>query len=587
MPRPIACGSWKSSVSKLIAVLKYLRSGEGISLVALCLFAVCLFVLPLAWLTHVGLSGDAGTLSLAPAIEMLTSGSVPRALWRSLESAGLSALLALIAGTLIALMIGLTDIRGKAVLTFLLLIPMMIPPHVTAIAWVQAMGPSSPVLNTLGLAPPPGSPHPLYGRHGVIALLAVQNMPLVFLVVLAALRALPREMSDAARVSGARARQLLCRVVLPLLAPTLIAAYALAFVSALGNFGIPALLGIPGRYVTLPVLIWQRLSAFGPSMLADVALIASILASLAIIVVLLQMALLSRTRNALIGPPQAPLRVALGQARPAAETLMVILIVLTLILPMTALFGTAFVVTYGLPLNANTLTFDNFREILFEQSVTARAFANSTITAGLAALVIAAMGVLLARLLASRSVAPRRIGLGLSALAEMTYAIPGLVISVGFILAFIRPLPILEISLYNTLGIIFLAYLCAFFAVALKPITAAFVQLDPALEEAAKVAGAGFGTRLWRITLPLIAPAAASGAILVFLTAYNEVTVSALLWSTGTETIGTTIYNYEDGGYTTLAAAMSAVTVLATAGLMLALHVFGRRLPAGVVPWRL
>jgi len=172
-------------------------------------------------------------------------------------------------------------------------------------------------------------------------------------------------------------------------------------------------------------------------------------------------------------------------------------------------------------------------------------------------------------------------------LADLGYAIPGLVISVAFILAFIRPLPVIGLSLYNTLGIIFLAYLTAFLSIALKPVTAAFGQLDPALDDAARVSGARFGQRIRRIFGPLLAPAAASGAILMFLTAYNEVTVSALLWSTGNETIGTTIFNYEDGGYTTLAAAMSCITVLATVGLMLALDRAGRHLPSGVVPWRL
>ena len=73
---------------------------------------------------------------------------------------------------------------------------------------------------------------------------------------------------------------------------------------------------------------------------------------------------------------------------------------------------------------------------------------------------------------------------------------------------------------------------------------------------------------------------------MVFLTAYNEITVSALLWSAGNETIGTTIFNYEDGGYTTLAAAMSAVTVIATVALMLLLDRLGPLLPDGAVPWR-
>jgi iron(III) transport system permease protein len=115
---------------------------------------------------------------------------------------------------------------------------------------------------------------------------------------------------------------------------------------------------------------------------------------------------------------------------------------------------------------------------------------------------------------------------------------------------------------------------------------AACLQLDPSLDEAARVSGAGFGRRMIRVFGPLVAPAAASGAILVFLTAYNEVTVSALLWSTGNETIGTMIFSLESAGSTTVAAAMSVVTVVATALLMLALDRSGPHLPPGVIPWR-
>lgn len=568
-------------------MIRYLRSGEGLTLAALVLLALSLFVLPLGLLFQVAFRGADGGVSLRPMLDALQSRSVTRALWHSLESGALSAILALLYGTTTALIIGLTDIRRKGLYTFLLLIPMMIPPHVTAIAWIQAMGPSSPILRSLGMAPELGSTHPLYSREGVVALLAIQHGPLVFLILLAALRALPREMVEAARVSGARPAALLRRIILPLLAPTLIAAFALAFVSALGNFGIPALLGIPARYTTLPVLMWQRLASFGPSVLTDVAVIAALLAAVAVVVIALQMRLSQHRRNALIGPPQSALNITLGRARPLVEAGLALLLLITLVLPVTALFATALVKTYGLPLTWETLTFDNFSEILFRQSVTARAFLNSTLTAGAAALLIAIACLPLARVLAAASPVPRRIGTGLATLAEMTYAIPGLVISIAFILAFINPLPLIGVSIYGTLIIIFLAYFCAFFAVALKPIGAAYLQLDPALDEAARVSGAGFGIRMRRISTPLMAPAAASGAILVFLTAYNEITVSALLWSSGTETIGTTIFNYEDGGYTTLAAAMSAVTVIATVLLMLALDWLGRRAPAGVVPWRL
>lgn len=558
---------------------------EGLTLAALLTVGGLLCGLPLLLLARVGVSTAEG-LSLAPMVEALGSRAVARALGNSLDSAAWSAAFATALGTALALVVGLTDVRAKGPLVFLIMLPMMIPPHVTAIAWIQALGPSSPPLDWLGIAPPLGSTNPLYSREGVIALLSVQHAPLVFLLVRTALRTLPREMSDAARVSGAGPWLMLRRVALPLLAPSLVAGFALAFVSALGNFGIPALLGVPGRYVTLPVLIWRRLSSFGPGMLGDVAVLSALIAGIAVLAVAVTLILQRRMRAALIGPPQAALALRLGPARPLAELALWGVIAAILVLPLASLIATALVRTYGLPLTAETITLAHFREVLVVQRVTARAFLNSTLIAGSAALLLAAMATGLGYYLARPRGVARRAAGGLAALAEVAYAIPGIVLSVAFILAFLRPLPVLGFGLYGTIWIILLAYLAAFFAIALKPVGAAYGQLDPGLDDAARVSGAAFGRRMGAIFAPLVAPAAASGAILVFLTAYNEITVSALLWSSGNETIGTTIFNYEDGGYTTLAAAMATITVLATVLLMLALDRLGRGLPPGVVPWR-
>jgi len=58
------------------------------------------------------------------------------------------------------------------------------------------------------------------------------------------------------------------------------------------------------------------------------------------------------------------------------------------------------------------------------------------------------------------------------------------------------------------------------------------------------------------------------------------------LWTRGTETLGTVIFNYEGGGYSTLASAMSLISVAATLALMLLLDRLGRNLPPGIIPWR-
>ncbi|MEM0907892.1 MAG: iron ABC transporter permease [Pseudomonadota bacterium] len=560
-------------------------NGPTVAVFVLLAIAGMLFVLPLARLFAVGLAPD-GAVALTPLWEALTSRRTQQALLNSLDSSLFSAVLATLIGATLALVIGLTDVRLKGPLVFLILLPMMIPPHVTAISWINALGPTSPLLRTLGLAPEIGTTHPLYSREGVIFLLAVQHSPVVFLIVRAALRSQPRELSDAARTAGAKAGLVLRRIILPLVFPAIVAGFALAFVSALGNFGIPALLGIPARYTTLPVLIWQRMASFGVGMLTNVAVLAMVMAAVAVVAVVVLYALQRASRSTLTGPPRPPLAIALGPARPWVEGGLWAFVGAVLVLPLASLLSTALVKTYGLPLTFQTVTLENFVEVISRQSVTARAFFNSSLAAGAASLLLAAIAVVISHAMLAQHRGTRTTGRFLETLGDVAYATPGIVLSIAFILAFIQPIPILGFSIYNTLFLIMLAYLTAFLSIALKPVSAAVGQLDPLLDDAARVAGASYGRRLRRIFAPLVAPAAASGAILVFLTAYNEITVSALLWSPGNETIGTTIFNYEDGGYTTLAAAMSAVTVMATVVLMVALDRFARRLPEGAVPWR-
>lgn len=549
---------------------------------ALSLVALVVIGGPFLRLLVAGVSGPDG-VSLAPLAQALTDEAVLRALRRSLETSLAAACLSLVIGTACALLLGLTDIRFKPAFVFLVLVPMMIPPHVTAIAWIQSLGPSSVLLRTLGLAPPLGATHPLYSPAGIVLLLAIQHAPLVLLLVRAGLRALPREAVEAARLAGARPPALFRRVLAPMLAPHLAAAFMLAFVSGLGNFGIPALLGIPAGYSTLPVLIYQRLSSFGPAVLREVATLAAVMALAALAAALLQRRLEARARAETIGPPSRPLVFALGPARPLAEGSLALLVLATLALPMASLVSTALVSTYGVTLTAKTLTLANFSEVLFGQAVAARAFGNSILAAGAAALAIGLFSVVFGYVAQAGRRGP--LAAAAVALGDVAYALPGLVLSIALILVFVRPVPVLGVSLYGTLGVIFAAYLARFATVGLKPVLAAYGQLDRSLDDAARVAGAGLGARLRRIFAPAVAPSAASGAILVFMTAYNEVTVSALLWSRGSETIGTAIFNLEDGGSSALAAAMATATVVATALLMAALTLLGRRLPRGAIPW--
>lgn len=505
------------------------------------------------------------------------------ALRNSLYTSGLGTLLSLLLGSLFAFCLALTNIRGKQIWVFLFMLPMMIPPQVTALSWLQLFGPGSILLNSLGIAPGFGSPNPLYSPEGIALLLGIQHAPLVSLALRTQLQCLPKEQIEAARLNGASLWRVLWDIVLPLCRTALWAGAAIAFVSALGNFGIPAMLGIPISYFVLPIQIYQTLSSFGPSMLNDVAALSVLMGVLAIGIVMLQGYFQRRHALPLIGMAGRALGFELGKWRLATELLLGAVLCAILLAPLLALIATSLVPTLGVPLNADTVTFSAWRAIFDEQSVAWRALTNSVTLSVGAALSLMLLCLPLAWLLVRY---PSRLLRWLYNIIDIPYTLPGVVLAIAFILLFARPLPLVGISLSGTLTLIFLAYLARFLTVCLKPVHSSMLQLDPAMEEAASLAGANFSQRLRHIVLPLLAPAAFAGALLVFLTAVNELTVSALLWSAGKETLGVVIFNLDESGDKVLASAISVLIVALVACVMLLLSGLSRYLPKGVIPWQ-
>lgn len=505
------------------------------------------------------------------------------ALYNSLYTSGLGTVLSLLLGSFFAFCLALTNIRGKQIWVFLFMLPMMIPPQVTALSWLQLFGPSSILLNSIGLAPGFGSTNPLYSPEGIALLLGIQHAPLVFLALRTQLQCLPKEQIEAARLNGASLWRVFIDIVLPLCRTALWAGAAIAFVSALGNFGIPAMLGIPISYFVLPIQIYQTLSSFGPSMLNDVAALSVLMGVLAIGIVTLQGYMQRRHALPLIGMAGRALSFELGKWRLATEVLLGMVLCAILLAPLLALIATSLVPTLGVPLNADTLTFAAWRAMFDNQSATWRALTNSISLSMSASLVLMLLCLPLAWLLVRYPSRPLR---WLYSVIDIPYTLPGVVLAIAFILLFARPLPLVGISLSGTLTIIFLAYLARFLTVCLKPVHNSMLQLDPAMEEAASLAGANFSQRLRHIVLPLLAPAAFAGALLVFLTAVNELTVSALLWSAGKETLGVVIFNLDESGNKVLASAISVLVVGLVACVMLLLSSLGKYLPKGVIPWQ-
>ncbi|HQX57931.1 MAG: iron ABC transporter permease [Rhodoferax sp.] len=559
---------------------KFSNWGEPTAAVACVLFLMLFALLPVARLAIelvLGLLGD----QRAAMVGALQSSSTLTASWHSIEVAVVGALIASIYGLVVASLVTLTNVRYRNWIVYAFVVQAMLPPQVVALAWLQIWSPLRGLLQSMGWENAAAFGNPLQGRAGIMALLGIHYAPLVFLTVRAGLLNVPAEVIEAARVSGARPRVVLLRVIWPLVTPALAAGAALAFVSCIGNFGIPAFLGIPANYLVLPTLIYRELSGFGSSAIPTATMLSLVVSVLAGLGILVQHWFANKGHFKVTPSRAADPPFLLHRARVWVEVALLTLLLVLLLAPLAALLAKSLSPAPGVPLTWASATMDHYVYVLKGNDATVRAFVNSIAMSMGAAAVLATVALFMAYLMEYRK---NRWLKRLDYLIEVPYVLPGVVLSIAMILLYLKP--VFGISLYNTLGIIFLAYLARFLAIQLRPIIGGFQQLPVEMLEAAEVFGAPLLRRLRTIVIPLLLPSVTAGAMLVVLLALNELTISALLWSSGAETLGVAVFNLEQGGESAAAAAIGIVSVAVANSIMLLASIAGRRLPSGVLPWR-
>jgi iron(III) transport system permease protein len=183
----------------------------------------------------------------------------------------------------------------------------------------------------------------------------------------------------------------------------------------------------------------------------------------------------------------------------------------------------------------------NFETIFFKTDETYRAFLNSTILAVSAAVACSLIAYFLSQ--ASKKVTGP-INKIKEAFIAIPYAVPGTVLALALTLTVLS----LRLPLYNTLGIIFLAYVAKFMNFSYRIIHDGVSQVDQTLIDAAQVAGANSWQVFIRIWMPILRPFLMASFFLVFMPAFSELTMSVLLTGPGNETIGTLIFQLQEYG---------------------------------------
>lgn len=565
--------NWQAAVSerkmgerrKMAVPLSLEKAATWIVLVPVAFF----FIYPLWKLIALSVQTEAG-IGLRYFADVITHERTWNAIGHSVMAAGASTLIALVIGVSLAWLCAYTDIRWKSAIHVLALLPLLIPSYVMTLAWTQLAGPQG-VLNRVAswLYGGPLELWNVYGLDGIIVVMGLTHYPLVYMLTLSVLYRIPKELEWAAHSSGATATTVFRKVTLPLALPGIAGGGLLAFISGLDNFGVPAFLGIPENIPLLSTLIYEEVIGFGPSAFARASVLSILLGVIALAGTGVQWLFLRKSRVDQTSAEDKSIRRHLEGYRRGVEVLVGLFLLVTSVLPLLSMAANAFIKAYGLPFVPQNLTWKHFAFVLFDHVGTRAAIGNSLMLACLTGVLCVVAGTWFAYWRIHR---PSFMGKVMEGAVALPYALPGMVLGLAMILTWIEPIPGWQPGIYGTVWLILIAYVTRFLILQVKSSTVSIMQVGKEVEEAARINGGRFWTRWSRILLPLYAPGMATGLFLVFLTAFTELTISSLLWSSGSETIGVVIFSFEQAGSTTHSTALSSLIV---AAILLALAMGG------------
>lgn len=474
-------------------------------------------------------------------------------------------------GTGSAWLVTAYDFPGRRVLGWALLLPLAVPTYIVAYAYLDLLHPLGPVQGALRWLLGYDSPRDFRLpdiRHlaGCIVLLSLVLYPYVYLTTRALFVTQAASLLEAGRSLGASRAGVFWRVALPLARPAIAVGVALVLLETLNDIGASEFLGVQTLTVTI-YTTWVTRS--------DLAGAAQIALSLLVLVVALVALERFGRRHQRYGITQRPRPMQPQRLDGAAGW--------------AALALGSLPVLAGFLAPALYLLDETVRRLV--QTVPSpqllKALGHTVLIAGLATLAALVLAVLVCW---AARIARGRLRQGLAGLALRTaalgYAIPGTVLAIGLLV----PLGVFDrwaselivaaggrpqLVLMGTLWVLVLACTLRFLAVAIGGIDAGLTRVPPSLDAAAASLGAGQGARLWRVHLPLLRPALAAAALLVFVDTMKELPATLVLRPLNVETLATWLYaeaargTYEEGALAALLivlAGLGPVILLARAG---------------------
>jgi iron(III) transport system permease protein len=486
----------------------------------------------------------------------------------------LTTAVSVVLGTALAVLLGRTDLPSSRLLGGLVLVPFYVSPLVLAFAWAIVYGPAG--FLTLFVKTSLGLPTwELYTLGGIAIVAAVYYVPYTYLYAAASLSLTDPQLEDASRLAGAGPLRTLVGVTLPLLRPALAASLLLTFVSALELLSIPLVLGSPVGVTVLSTWLYQT-GIGAQTDYGAVAVVAVVMLAAISILVWLQVRVTGQERRFVTvgGKATRGRLLRLGGLRWPLAALIWLYVLLGVVAPLVGLIAqsaTSFLTPLVNPFEL--LTFDNYSQVLLDPAYS-RSIVNSLEVSAIGG-AIGTVFIALCALVVYRSDFPLR--RPLSFLVFFPRAVPGVIVGIGFLWAFLLVPGIGELR--NTLAALTIALVVRFIPLGFGAIAPTVLRISPELDRAARVSGASWLRTMSTILLPLLRPALLSGFVLLFISFLKEYSSALFLVTRESEVIGTTMIGLWRQGNSGPVAALSTVQLVITfVVVLIGQRFFGARL---------
>ena len=486
--------------------------------------------------------------------------------WVSLKNTLLTSALSMVFGLLIAFplawLVGRTNLYGKRFFRTLFVMTYMVPPYVGAMAWLRLLNPSVGTLNVLiqkilGL---PSTPFNIYSIGGLVWVLTTFYYPYAFIMLSRTMERMDPTLEEASRISGASPIRTMLTVTLPLMLPSIVSSGILVFVAAASCYGIPSIIGAPGKIYTVTTRIVDYVYVGSQEGLTDATALAVFLMGLALVLLYLSGFVIGKRDYVTVsGKSVQPVIVDLGRWRVPVTVLVSVFALIVVVIPFLTVFATSLTLNMGKSVFApGNLTTKYWHIIMARRSIL-RSTRNSIVSGVWAAFLGMGVCLIMAYLLKRTNVKGRRIPDFMITVGSGT---PSVVIALALIMTMSGRF---GINIYNTMMILVVAYMIKYMLMGMRTVSSAFSQISPSLEEAAQASGAGWIRRLRDVVLPLIVPSIVAGWFLIFMPCFYELTMSNLLYSDSTKTLGVELFLYQTyHSQQTASALASGILILVT-----------------------